>query len=309
MVFSQYSETEMRRKLKGRTEITDAIIPKHFSIGCRRPTPGEGFLESLIAPNTTVHTKQMQRIAEDGFIAHDGTTEQVDVIVCATGFDTSWIPRFPVHAHGKNLQDVWAKDGPLSYLAVGVPEFPNFFWFVGPVSINSSKGTKLKSGRNWRTSSFQYGPLVVGSLLTIVELFTEYMISVITKMQVENIKSLAPKMAAARAFREHHDLFMQRTAWSGPCSSWFKKGDPNGSLQMYPGSRVHFFELLAQPRYEDYEIKYASSNQWEYLGNGFHVREFDGRDTTYYLGFLNGVDRQPQFDENILPRPLPKPSA
>jgi hypothetical protein len=147
----------------------------------------------------------------------------------------------------------------------------------------------------------QYGPLAVGSLLPIIEVFTNYIISAVTKMQIENIKSLAPKIGPALAFKEHHDLYVKRTAWSGPCSSWFKRGDPNGALTMYPGSRVHFFELLGSPRYEDYDIRYMSGNQWEYLGNGFSLREFDGRDTTFWMGLLSGEDRQPQYNENILP--------
>lgn len=123
----------MRLKLKGNVEIADAIIPKHFAVGCRRPTPGEGFLEAMVADNVTVHTKQMQRITESGFISHDGTEENVDVIVCATGFDTSWVPRFPLIANGKNLQEEWSKKAALSYLAVGVPDIPNYFSFAGPV--------------------------------------------------------------------------------------------------------------------------------------------------------------------------------
>lgn len=131
--FAKFSESEMRRKLKNHDEIAEAIIPRDFAVGCRRPTPGEGFLEALVAPITTVHAKQMQRVTETGFVAHDGTTHDVDVIVCATGFDTSWVPRFPITAHGRNLQDVWREQGPLSYLGVGVPEMPNYFLSVGPV--------------------------------------------------------------------------------------------------------------------------------------------------------------------------------
>ncbi|KAH8886537.1 FAD/NAD(P)-binding domain-containing protein [Thozetella sp. PMI_491] len=273
----RFTQEEMRHKLNGNNDIADAIIPKDFTVGCRRPTPGEGFLEALVTPNTIVHTKQIQRVTETGFIAHDGTSHDVDAIVCATGFDTSWIPRFPVKARGKNLQDVWQNQGAMAYLAVAVPEVPNYFMFAGP-----------------------YGPLTVGSLLPIIEVFTNYIISIINKMQIENIKSLEPKMGPSLAFKEHHDLYVQRTAWSGPCSSWFKNGDPNGTLTMYPGSRVHFFELLRSPRYEDYDIKYMSDNQWEFLGNGFAAREFDGRDTTFWMGLLDGHDRQPQYDENIL---------
>ena len=125
----------MRRKLKDNEEIADAIIPKDFAVGCRRPTPGEGFLEALVAPNNTVHTKQMQKVTESGFITHDGTSHDVDAIICATGFDTSWVSRFPIRFHGKNLQDVWKENGPLSYLGVAVPNVPNYFLSVGPVSL------------------------------------------------------------------------------------------------------------------------------------------------------------------------------
>lgn len=132
---AKYSETEMRRKLKGNEGIADAIIPKNFAVGCRRPTPGEGFLEALTEPNVTVHTKQMQRITETGFISHDVTAHDVDVIICATGFDTSWVPRFPVKARGKNIQEMWRENGAMSYLAVAVPEMPNYFTFAGPVGV------------------------------------------------------------------------------------------------------------------------------------------------------------------------------
>jgi cation diffusion facilitator CzcD-associated flavoprotein CzcO len=65
--------------------------------------------------------QEMQKITPKGFIAHDGTEHECDVIICATGFDTTWVPRFPVVARGKNVQDMLAK-GPISYLAVAMPE-------------------------------------------------------------------------------------------------------------------------------------------------------------------------------------------
>ncbi len=142
--------------------------------------------------------------------------------------------------------------------------------------------------------------MAVGSLLPIIEHYVNYIRQAVVKMQREHIKSLTPKMGPVLAFKAHHDLFVQRTAWTGPCSSWFKQGDPNGSLTMYPGSRVHFFELLATPRYEDYDIEYASANQWHFLGNGFALREFDGRDTSFWMGLLDGEDREPVYDADII---------
>lgn len=64
---------------------------------------------------------------------------------------------------------------------------------------------------------------------------------------------------------------------------------------MWPGSRVHFFENMKTPRWEDYEIKYEKKNRFWYLGNGFSEREFDGRDLSWYLGLLDGKDEQPEY--------------
>ncbi|MCJ1298381.1 hypothetical protein MMC08_001170 [Hypocenomyce scalaris] len=275
----QYSEEEMTRKLNGDPTLADKIIPKDFNVGCRRPTPGNGFLEALVAKNTTCFTGPINRITPTGFVDHEGNEHEVDVIICATGFDTSWAPRFPFICQGRDLRDIWTPGNVTSYLSVGVPEFPNHFSFCGP-----------------------YGPLAHGSFFPLIEQWNAYINKVICKMQVENIKSLRPKQAAAEQFRQHADTFLQRTAWTGPCRSWFKNGTIDGQVMIYPGSRLHFMELLESPRYEDYDIRYWHENKFAFLGNGFTTREQDGRDITYYLGSLDddGVDRQPDYDEGLV---------
>jgi hypothetical protein len=119
-------------------------------------------------------------------------------------------------------------------------------------------------------------------------------------MQRERIKSLTPKASIAAALKEHADLFLQRTAWTGPCSSWFKQGRVDGPLNMFPGSRIVYMELLAKARFEDYEIEYMNPlNPLEFLGNGFSTRESDGRDLSYYLGLINGMDVQMDLEAEL----------
>ncbi len=55
-------------------------------------------------------------------------------------------------------------------------------------------------------------------------------------------------------------------------------------------------ELIEAPRYEDYEIKYRGLNRWQWLGNGFSVRDYDGRDLTWYMGLVEGEEKQREFD-------------
>lgn len=296
-----FAFNEMSRKLQNDARLKDKIIPKNFNPGCRRPTPAPGYLEALVAPNATIFTDEIGAITETGFTDHTGAHHDVDVIICATGFDTSWTPRFPfINPLGENLQDLWStstsegtRSDVTSYLSIGIPNFPNHFTFCGP-----------------------YGPLGHGSFMPLIEAWTGYMFAAIEKRQIENIKAVTPKMGPSVAFRRHADLFLQRTAWTSPCRSWFKQGRIDGQAAVWPGSRLHFLDMLKSPRWEDYDIEYRDEkNMFAFLGNGFSVRESDGRDITNYLGLLGekqgeeggdedwgeeGTDRQPEYDEKLI---------
>lgn len=119
----------------------------------------------------------------------------------------------------------------------------------------------------------------------------------LAKMSQEEIGSFAPLEEAVVDFAEHRRAFLPRTAWTAPCRSWFKQGTVNGEPMMWPGSRIHFLQTMQFPRWEDYHLKYLTSNRFAYLGNGFAVRETDGRDLSWYLGLLNGDDKQPELDD------------
>lgn len=273
----EYSIQEMRRKLERKPELFDKIIPSNFGVGCRRPTPGNGFLEALTEEKTTVITDMLQEITPTGFITADGRHHEIEVIVCATGFDTSFRPQFPIIANGFNLQDRYSSNDLVGYLGLSAPEVPNYFIFIGP-----------------------YGPLGHGSVVPMVEAYTNYIMQVLKKAQIEDIKKIQVKRSVAEEFTRHADLFLKRTAWSGPCSSWFKAGDSGRKPVCWPGSRVHYLSMLQTPRFEDFDIEYLSKNCFGFLGDGFDVREFDGRDITWYYGLLNGEDKQPI----VFPKPV-----
>lgn len=130
------------------------------------------------------------------------------------------------------------------------------------------------------------------------ELLVRNITAITKKMQKENIKSLAPRREVCDKFAEHADLYVQRTAWSGPCSSWFKNGQKDGRLTMWPGSRLVYFDIMAEPRFEDYHIEYWSGNPFEFLGNGFSTIEFNGGDLAHYLGTRESPG-------GMLPEPVP----
>ncbi|KIW85166.1 hypothetical protein Z517_00556 [Fonsecaea pedrosoi CBS 271.37] len=259
-----FARQEMAKKLSGRKDLIEKMVPTNYAVGCRRPTPGNGYLECLTNDEKCEVTfSPIQEITEDSIITTDGKERKIDVLVCATGFDVSFRPRYPiVGQRGIDLRDAW-KDQPYTYLSATVPDFPNYFMINGP-----------------------FGPYGHGSILPVIEIITRYLEKFVEKLQTEDVKYFAPKMEAVEDFRRHRELFLKRTAWSSPCRSWFKGGTVDGPIMMWPGSRLHFFEAMAKPRYEDYNWAYNSVNRFSYFGNGFSQREVDGNDISWYI---NGV--------------------
>jgi hydroxyversicolorone monooxygenase len=106
------------------SEIADKITPK-FSVGCRRITPGDPYLQAIQQPNVKVVFEEAVKITENSIIGKDGTeVKDIDTIVCATGFDTSFRPAFPiVGRNGVDLREKWAKR-PEGYLGLTAPDIP-----------------------------------------------------------------------------------------------------------------------------------------------------------------------------------------
>lgn len=93
----------------------------NFSVACRRITPGDPYMKAIQEPNITVHFTAVKEFTEEGVLGADGIERKVDTVVCATGFDTSYRPRFPfVGQNGVDLRDKW-KLYPESYLGLAVP--------------------------------------------------------------------------------------------------------------------------------------------------------------------------------------------
>lgn len=104
-------------------------------------------------------------------------------------------------------------------------------------------------------------------------------------MQTQGIKSFEPKVECVREFNTHAQEFLKRTAWATNCRSWFKNGRSDGPIvALHPGSRIHWFHMLEDVRYEDYTYTYLNpTNRYQYVGNGFSTNEAPGMDTTTYF--------------------------
>ncbi|KIW96289.1 uncharacterized protein Z519_03358 [Cladophialophora bantiana CBS 173.52] len=196
-------EKQMRERLaKMDPELREKLIPD-FEVGCRRVTPGEGYLEALQEDNVEVVTTKIREINPEGLVTVDGKVHAVDVVIAATGYDTSYIPPFPlIGRHGVDLRERWSKTGAEAYFTCAVPDMPNYFMVVGPNT-----------------------PISNGSLMPSIEAQIEFALSFVKKIQCQGVKSVVVSREATTEFNDHKDAVMELLTFSGNCNSWYEFND------------------------------------------------------------------------------------
>ncbi|KAI7082988.1 flavin-binding monooxygenase [Hortaea werneckii] len=255
----QHFKQRMKSKLAN-PELEKLLIPD-FTVGCRRLTPGVNYLESLGEENVSTVYGSISEITPTSCITKDGQEIPLDVLICATGFDTSFKPRFPVIGRGGiELAKEWV-DEPRSYLSIAAHGYPNYFMFLGPNC-----------------------PIGNGPIIFSIEIQGEYIAQLMNRWQKEDITSFDPKLEAVDDFMEHKDAFMPTTVWHSGGESWYKDPHSKKITALWPGSSPHYMEALAHVRYEDYDVTFLGNNRFAYLGNGFSQTELDPTmDKAYYI--------------------------
>lgn len=156
-------KAQMLEILKENPDMADKMVPG-FHPGCRRLSPGDGYLEALQQPNASTCWSPILDITEKGIRTVDGE-EEFDMIVCATGFDTSFIPPWKlVGLNGATLEEKWKVD-PQAFMAIQVDTMPNYFIYNGPNC-----------------------PISNGSVLTCVSWMSDYILRWTQKIATQGIK-------------------------------------------------------------------------------------------------------------------------
>lgn len=67
----------MAQRLNHHPELCKKLIPD-WEVGCRRITPGVGYLESFLLPNVSLTQSAITRISNNAIITADGEEYEVD---------------------------------------------------------------------------------------------------------------------------------------------------------------------------------------------------------------------------------------
>ncbi|KAF4953298.1 hypothetical protein FGADI_6064 [Fusarium gaditjirri] len=256
----EHLESEMKKVVLDE-EVQKKLVPD-FPVGCKRILPsGDQFLYAIKEDNVQAIYSGVKEITETGCISDDGQHYEGDVIIAATGFDTSFIPRYPIYFKGHNLQEDWSTSI-TGYMGVGISECPNSFTLAGP-----------------------WSPISNGPVIAPIEAQADFICAFIDKYQTEpGMHSMSLKAAACYDFKSYMAQITQKMVWSDNCRhSHNIKPNWGQSSITWPGSTLHYLEAMREPRFEDYDFEY-SGNRFAWLGNGLSQTEWDPTaDLAYYV--------------------------
>jgi cation diffusion facilitator CzcD-associated flavoprotein CzcO len=189
----------------------------------------DDFYQGIQSPNAELVTERIERIEKTGVRTEDGRLHELDVLILATGFRVDRFMR-PMQIIGRNgvaLDDVWAQR-PSAYLAISIPDFPNFFMLNGP-----------------------NGPVGNFSLIEVAELQFDYILQLVDVVRSGGCRALSASQPAAVRFEDDRVEATKNTIWHSGCRSWYL--DDRGVPAVWPWTFDRFREEMAKPRLADYE--------------------------------------------------------
>jgi len=225
-----YAEERIREVVKD-PQVADDLVPTDHPIGTKRICTDTNYYETFNRDHVTLvnlRRDPIEAVEATGVRTASGFHE-LDVLVLATGFDamTGAMTRIDlVGPRGDRITEAWA-DGPVTYLGLCVPGFPNLFNLAGVGS-----------------------PSVLSNMVLAGEQQVNWLVDLFEHCAQEGHTQVEARTDAARAWTEHVDAVASRTLFV-QASSWYMganvEGKPRGFMP-YLGGFAAYGRLCDEAR-------------------------------------------------------------
>ncbi|MBS3959054.1 MAG: NAD(P)/FAD-dependent oxidoreductase [Xanthomonadaceae bacterium] len=230
MRFLLHSLAHGLRHAQVRDPALRAALAPRYPLGCRRLIFSNTYYPALARPNVQLDTTPIAAVEPDGLRLADGRGHPLDVLVCATGFDTARpLAGFAVHGlGGRHLDDAWA-EGAQAHHGISVAGFPNLFLLLGP---NTATGHT--------------------STLLFIEPAVEHVLACMARTEAAGARAIEVRAEAMAAHNAALQARLVGSVWSR-CHSWYRAG--NGRIvALFPGSAAEYAAAVRVPREHDYRL-------------------------------------------------------
>ncbi|PYH93091.1 monooxygenase [Aspergillus ellipticus CBS 707.79] len=231
------------------------LVPS-YDFGCkRRVFDSENYIASLQCKNVFLTDDPITALESDCVVTRSGKRLPADVIVLATGFA---LTQFDVPLQGLNGQtraSHWKQTGSKSaFKTVAMAGFPNFFYILGP-----------HAGRG-HTST----------ILTI-ENFIHLILRAIKPVLSGRAESVEISDASDRKFHTDILVALEKTVFSGGCSSWYIDSQTGRNWFIYPWSSFGMWYSTHVEGMEDWVYRTEEKYWIVRLGARLCLSGFDRR--------------------------------
>jgi cation diffusion facilitator CzcD-associated flavoprotein CzcO len=216
-------------------QVADDLVPVDHPIGTKRICTDSGYFESFNRDNVRLVNLRREPISAitSWGIKTTGASYELDVLICATGFDamTGALTRIDITgARGARITEAW-RNGPLTYLGLAVPGFPNMF------NLNAAGS-----------------PSVLVNMALSAEQHVEWVMDLIGHADRSGFRQVEARQDAAEAWNVHLDEVAQNTLFV-QAPSWYMganiAGKPVGFMP-YIGGFVRYIEHCTRIKDESY---------------------------------------------------------
>ena len=230
----EMAQIEEYCRLNLENSVTDPVLREklrpNYRAACKRLIYSWCYYDAAQKPNAVIEIGSIARIEPKGVRMADGSFHALDVIVLATGFQADKFirPTTVLGRGGKSLDEAWALR-PTAYLAVTIPEFPNFFLLNGPT-----------------------GPVGNFSLIDIAEAQWAYIDQLIDALRRGEARTVEPSAAALAEYEERRIVAAKKSIFGSGCTSWYL--DATGVPASWPWSYQHFIDTMRTPDPDAYQF-------------------------------------------------------
>jgi cation diffusion facilitator CzcD-associated flavoprotein CzcO len=231
---AEFVRAKIREKVRD-AKVAELLAPKN-TIGCKRLCIDIGYYETFNRPNVTlidVSESGIEAITRQG-VKVEGREYKVDAIVFATGFDAMTGALLKIDIRGKGdlaLREKW-REGPRTYLGLGMAGFPNLFTITGPGS-----------------------PSVLTNMLPTIEQHVDWIADCLGYLRDHGLARIEPSEQAEEDWGAHVGELAGRTL-RYTCGSWYLGVNIPGKPRVfmpYIGGFPRYIEKCSEVAGKDYE--------------------------------------------------------
>ena len=216
--------------------VAERLTPRDHPFAAKRPPIDTNYFETFNRDNVTLvdlRTTPIESIVPEGVRTSD-QLHTLDILIYATGFDAMTGPLLALNIegeHGRTLRSEW-EAGPVSYLGLQIPGFPNLFTITGPGS-----------------------PSVLTNMPTAIEQHVDWIADCISHMRETGTTRIEASAAEAEIWRIETTRAAEATLLPMASSSWYLGANVPGKPRVfmpYAGGMAHYAEICRNVVANDY---------------------------------------------------------